>query len=254
MKKIILLLNIFLFFSSCEKVENDSNEVCTGDCTLIKGKVYTQSDIPLKNIAMKFKFQTNDPQNSNITLTRIISKVRTNNIGEYAMNFYLKDEELGEWTGSFTLNADKNTVPGTVFYADYFNLYETIYNILTRNVIIQRDLYIPTLKKVKIKLNNFNGSEQEDYFRVLTEVPCGYDTNSVNPETGNNHEYATIGLNKYQLNNYNNFTSKTFEVEFALNEMNFIVLGRMKNNVYTEERIPITVTSNTNQTFEYNYE
>ena len=254
MKKIILLINVILFFSSCEKVENDSNEVCTGNCTSVAGKVYTQSNIPLKNVAMKFKFQTNDLQNPNITLTRIISKVGTNNLGEYSMNFYLKDEELGEWTGTFTLNADKNTVPGNVFYEDYFNLYDVMYNILTRDVSIHRDLYIPTLKKVKIKLNNFNGPAQEDYFRVLVEVPCGYDTNSVNPETENNHEYATIGVNKYQLSNYNNLTSKTFDVQFALNEMNFIVLGRMKNNVYVEERIPITVTSSTNQTLEYNYE
>lgn len=94
----------------------------------------------------------------------------------------------------------------------------------------------------------------EDYFRVLAEVPCGYDSESVNPETGNNHEYVTIGLNKYQLNNYNNLTSKTFEIELALNETNFIVLGRMKNGIYTEERIPIAVTSQTNQTLEYNYE
>ena len=94
---------------------------------------------------------------------------------------------------------------------------------------------------------------REDWF-CGDGLSCGYDTNSINPVTGNNHEYATIGLNKYQLNNYNNFTSKTFEVEFALNEMNFIVLGRMKNNVYSEERIPITVNSTTNQTLEYNYE
>ena len=129
-----------------------------------------------------------------------------------------------------------------MFYEDYFNLYDQIYNILTRDVVIQRDLYIPTLKIVKIKLNGFNGLATEDYFRVLVEVPCGYDTNVVNPETGNNHQYATMGANKYQLNNYNNLTSKTFEIPLALNETNFIVLGRMKNNVYYEERIPIIVT------------
>lgn len=254
MKKIILLLNVILFFSSCEKVEDDSNEICTGNCTTLSGKVYTQGNTPLKNVAIKFKFQKQDPNNTNNTLTRIISKVRTNNLGEYNMDFYLKDEELGQWAGTFTLNADKNTLPGTVFYEDYFNLYDNLYSILTRDVSIQRNLYIPTLKKIKIKLNGFNGDTQEDYFRVLTEVPCGYDYVSVNPETGNNHEYATIGLNKYQLDNYNNLTSKIFEVEFALNEMNFIVLGRMKNNTYTEERISINVTSATNQTFEYNYE
>lgn len=254
MKKIILLITIILVFSSCEKIDDDSNLVCTENCTTIFGKVYTQYNTPLKNVAMKFKFQTTDPQNSNLTLTRILSKVRTNNLGEYSMNFYLKDEELGEWVGSFTLNADKNSVPSTVFYDDYFNLYDEIYNLLTRDVVLQRDLYIPTLKRVKIKLNGFNGPSTEDYFRVLVEVPCGYDRTNVDLVTGNNHEYASMGLNKYQLNNYNNLMSKTFDISLALNETNFIVLGRMKNNVYSEERIPINVTSATNQTLEYNYE
>lgn len=203
---------------------------------------------------MNFKFQKSDATNTNLTLTRIISKVRTNNLGQYTMTFYLKDEELGVWAGTFTLNADKNTVPSSVFYEDHFNLYHRLYNIETRDLSIQRNLYIPTLKKVKVRLNNFNGPAQEDYFRVLAEVPCGYDNNFLNPETGNNHSYTTIGVNKYQLNNYNNLTSKTFEIECALNEMNFILLGRMKNGVYTEERIPIVVTSQTNQTLEYNYE
>lgn len=254
MKKIyFIIITIFVLFS-CEKVEDDSNEVCYENCTSLSGKVYTQSNTPIKNVEMKFKFQKTDPENYNLTLTRVLSKVRTNNLGEYSMNFYLKDEELGEWVGSFTLNADKNTIPSSVFYEDYFNLYDDMYNIQTRDIAIQRNLYIPTLKRVKIKLNSFNGPATEDYFRVLVEVPCGYDRNIVDLETGNNHEYATMGLNKYQLSNYNNLSSKTFEIPLALNETNFIVLGRMKNNVYSEERIPIFITSATNQTLEYNYE
>ena len=253
MNRIYFIIAAFVLFS-CEKVEDDSNEVCSEDCTSLTGKVYTHSNTPLKNVAMKFKFQTVDSINNNIRLTRILSKVRTNNLGEYSMNFYLKDEELGEWVGRFTLNADKNTVSSSVFYEDNFNLYDNIYNILTRDVTIQRNLYIPTLKKVKIKLNGFNGPAIEDYFRVLVEVPCGYDRPGIDPATGNNHGYAIMGLNKYMLNNYNNITSKTFEVSLALNETNFIVLGRMKNNIYSQERIPIFITSATNQTLEYNYE
>lgn len=254
MKKTILVLTILLLFVSCEKIDDDSAEVCIADCTIVKGKVYTHSAIPLKNVAMKFTSRKSDSINFNITHTRIISKVRTNKLGEYNMSFYLNDDELGEWGASFSLYANKNTLPGSVFYDDYFNLYHSFYGIQERDVTMQRNLYVPTIKKVKIKLNNFNSPEQGDYFRVLAEVPCGFDTNTVNPETGNNHTYETTGLNKHQLNNYNNLKSKTFNVEFALNETNFIVLGRMKNKVFTEERIPIIVTSETNQTLEYNYE
>ncbi len=252
MKKSILVILASFLISSCEKTEDDSNLVCTQDCSEITGKVYTHSGIPLKNILMKFKFSKNG--SNNVRQTRIISKVKTNSLGEYAMNFYLNDEELGEWIGDFSLYADKNTVPGNLFYQDYFNLFDTMYTITNRDFSVTRNLYIPTPKKVKIRLNNFNGPEQEDYFRVLAEVPCGFDyDDSINPETGNNHKYATLGLNKYMLTNYNNLTSKTFEVDLALNERNYILVGKMKNGVYTQERISIDVTENSNQILEFNY-
>jgi hypothetical protein len=254
MKKYFVYFLLLFFIASCEKIEDDSDEICTIDCTTLSGKVYTQNNTPLKNVAMNFKFQKSDPENNNLTLTRILSKVRTNNLGAYNMNFFLKDEELGEWVGRFVLNADKNTLPSNVFYEDNFNLYDNIYNIQNRNIEIQRNLYIPTLKKVKIKLNGFNGPAIEDYFRVLAEVPCGYDRSNIDPITGNNHNYTITGLNKFMLNNYNGLTNKIFEIPLALNETNFIVVGKMKNNVYSEERIPIFITTNSNQILEFNYE
>jgi hypothetical protein len=170
MKRNYFVFIIAFILFSCEKVEDDSNEICNQNCTTLSGKVYTQNDTPLKNVEMKFKFQTNNAQNNNITLTRILSKVRTNSLGEYSMNFYLKDSELGEWVGSYILNADENTLPNGVFYEDKFNLFDNLYNILTRDIVIQRNLYIPTLKKVKVKLNGFNGPATEDYFRVLAMI------------------------------------------------------------------------------------
>lgn len=255
MRKIILLFVVNVFFFSCEKVEDDSNLVCTGDCTAIMGKVYTHSNLPVKNILMKFKFQEHSNVD-NLTHTRMISKVRTDNSGNYNMNFYLKDNEVGSDFGSFSLFPQENTIPGNVFYPEYFDLFARLYNIPIRNVTIQKNLYIPTLKKIKIKLNNFHGIAGDDYFRILVQLPCGFDNDILNPQTGNNHNYSYEGVNKYFLSNYDghNFTNKVFEVDCALNELNYIVLGRMKNNIYSEEIIPINVSANTNLTFEYNYE
>ncbi|MGV3697249.1 hypothetical protein [Flavobacterium sp.] len=253
MKKIILFLTI-LSFASCEKVEDDSAEACTSDCTSIVGKVYTHSDIPLKNVKLKFKFQKPDPAQPNLTLTRIISREQSNASGEYNMDFYLKDEEvLGEF-GYFSLYPEKGSIPGNVFYPEYFDLFATIYQIPNRNVSLRKDLYIPTVKKIKIKLNNFEGILQDDYFSVTSLVPCGFDKAEIDPATGNKHNYALFGLNKFSLNKYNNnFPSKMFDVSFALNELNYIKLGRMKNGIYTEEIIAINVDANTNQIYEYSY-
>jgi hypothetical protein len=254
MKKIILLLSVILFFSACEKVDDDSGLVCTQNCTSISGKVYTQGNIPLRNVMMKFRFRKSIGTNAHYN--RIMSKERSNNLGQYSMDFFIKNEELGEGVGSFDLYPDKTTLPGNVFYPDYSDLFYGMYDIMDRDFSLQKNLYLPTLKKVKIKLTNFHGVAQEDYFRILVHLPCGFDYDQIIPETGNNHNYSVLGANKYVLNKYgnNNVPDKVFEVDFALNELNYIVLGRMKNDVYSEEIIPINVTANTNTILEYSYE
>ena len=251
MKKIILLSSIILFFSSCEKVHDDSNLVCTTDCTSISGKVYTQGDTPLKNVLMKFRFQKSIGINA--LQTRILSKERTTNLGQYSMDFYIKDEELGEGVGGFDLYPDKNTLPGNVFYPDYSQLFYSFYDIENRNFSMQKNLYIPTLKKVKVKLSGFHLDAPGDYFNVEILLPCGFDLDEVNPETGNNHRYVNTGINRYSINQYANQPSKEFDVEFALNEPNYIKVRRSKSGVYSEEVFLVNITSNTNQPFEYSF-
>lgn len=251
MKKTILLSTIILFFSSCEKIDDDSNLVCSENCSSISGRAYTQSNIPLKNIVLKFRFQKSTGTNS--IYTRIISKEKTDNLGNYNMVFYIKDEELGTGVGGFDLFPQKNSVPTNVFYPYYFQLFYSSLQIDTRDFSLQKNLYIPTAKKIKVKLNNFNPISVDDYFSFEVLMPCGFDLDEINPETGNNHSYADTGINTYILNQNTTVSSKEFDVNFALNELNYIKVNRYKNGVYTEERIPINVTSDTNQTFEYNY-
>jgi hypothetical protein len=252
MRDIWLTLTAILFLLSCEKVDDESNMVCTNDCSTVSGKVYTHGDIRLKNVLLKFKFQKSTGQNS--IYTRIISKTKSNNTGQFAMDFYLKDEELGLLTGTFSLYPEKNSIPKSVFYNDYSALFCTAYDILSRDFILQKNLYLPTSKKVKIRLNNFQPITQDDYFRIIAFFPCGFDNEEVNPENGNNHNYTNSDPNKYVMSQYkNNVSSKLFEVDLALNEFNYLLIGKMKNNVYTEEILTLNVTANSNETYEFSY-
>lgn len=251
--KIISYAFLILFvFVSCEKVEDDSGLICTEECSSISGKVYTHSEIPVKNVLLNFRFHKSGGQH--LVLSRVISKQRTDKLGQFNMSFYVEDEEIGETSGSFELYADRNSIPNGLFYPSVFGLSNSNFDIQSRDYSAQRNLYLPTFKKIKIELKNFNPIAPDDYFSVMSMVPCGFDTATINPETGNRHPYSMYGLNKYVLNNYqNNSTSKLFEVHFALNELNFIVIRRMKNNAYTEEIIPIQVTINSNEVYQYNY-
>ncbi len=246
MKNIYIIIAAFVLFS-CEKVEDDSDLICTNDCTSVFGYAYTQNNVRLKNVVLKFRYQKNGGPGS--LYTRILSKEKTNSTGEYAMSFFIKDEELGAY---FDLYPAKNSVTSKVFYPEYYNLFSSI-NIENRNVSIQRNLYIPTAKKVKIELDNFTLNSNEDYFSFEVILPCGFDLAEVNPDTGNNHNYVNTGVNKYILNKNLNVPNKVFTINLALNELNYIKVIRMKNGIYTQETFPIFVAENTDGIIEFSF-
>lgn len=247
MKYFLVTVLSFLFLVSCEKVDDDSDLVCTSNCTSVSGIVYTQNNIRLKNSILKFRYQEHIGTGG--LYSRILSREKTNSMGEYSMSFFIKDEELGS---SFDLYPEKNSISDKVFYPEYYNLFTTL-NVENRGLNVQRNLYIPTAKKVKIELNNFSLISNEDYFSFEVVLPCGFDLEDVNPETGNNHRYANTGINKYILNQYTNMPSKVFEINLALNEINFINIIRNKNGSYTRETFPVFIDSNSNEVLQYTY-
>ena len=251
MKKYFVYFLFILFIASCEKIEDDSDLICTTDCSTISGKVYTQSNIPLKNVMVKFRHQKS--VGTYQLNTRLISAKRTNASGEYTMSFFLNDDELGETAGSFDLYVDQNTVPKNVFYPLYAHLFSGFWEIENRNFNAQKDLYIPTPRKTKIILQNFNSAVIGDYFSAEIILPCGFDKTEVDLETGNNHRYVNTGINKHIILQNMNITRKEFIIDLALNELNYIVLVRNENGIYSREVLPIFVTTDTSEVLTYNF-
>ncbi len=247
MKKIILLINVILLFSSCEKVDDDTNLNCIENCTHIEGKITTKDNLPVKNIQLIFRFQKSIGTNS--IYTRKIAKTKTDSNGNYSMDFYLKDEELGDsgpgWLNMFIV---QNSINGNLFYVSNICLFEDILPILDRNTSLVKNVYLPTKKEIKIKLKNFVKLQEGDYFEVQLYVPSGFEDNEFNGY-GNYFRYHTEAINKYRIN----IASQTFTIPAALNQTNYVVLVRMKNGVYTEETIPVSVDENSNTVLTYDY-
>jgi hypothetical protein len=246
MKKSIFCL-MFLILISCEKVENDANLTCAKDCTHIEGRIVTKDNLPVKDIGIVFRFQKNTGTYS--LYSRIIAQTKTDVQGNYSMDFFLKDEELGFSSGSFDLFIKQNSISESLFYPSNIYLFNSIYQIENRNVSLVHNVYLPTKKKIKIKLQGFLPPANDDWFEIRLYVPCGFDSPEVNTFYENFHRYETESINKYRLTS----ESQIFEINAALNETNYVVLVRRKNGIYTEEKIPILIDENSNSIFTYTY-
>jgi hypothetical protein len=245
MKKVILLFMSILFLS-CEEIDNDTNIVCTENCTHIEGQILTKDQLPVKNVELIVSFQKSTGTNS--IYTRKIAKSKTDVNGHYSMDFYLKDEELGESFGSLEIYMKQNTIASKYFYPNRFNLFEGL-NINYRNISLTKNIYLPTKKDIKVKLQNFTPIQNGDYFELQLYVPCGFENSEISSITGNYHKYVTKGINFYRLNS----PSQIFTIDAALDEINYVVLVRMKNGVYTEETITVSVDENSNTVLTYDY-
>src|SRR6476661_3388142 len=122
MRKVYFLLIVSMLIAACAERDDDSNDVCTASCTRIQGRVFTKENVPVKNAQMVFQFRKSTGTFSDYT--RVIAKARTDSNGNYAMDFYLKDEELGEAVGAFELYMTRASVPGNVFYHEDFSLWD----------------------------------------------------------------------------------------------------------------------------------
>ena len=249
MKKYILLVLLSLLVISCEEVDDNTNLSCTENCTRIEGRIVTEENLPLKNIELQFRFKKSTGTYS--SYVRKIAKTKTDANGFYSMDFFIKDEELGEESeGYFDLFINRKSIPKKSFSVNDIYLFSGFYSIEDRNTTFTKNAYLPTKKEISIKLQNFTPIQQGDYFEVQLYLPCGFDNSEISPFYGDYHRYVTESINKYRLNTN---LSQTYRIPAALNKVNYVVLVRVKNGIYSEERISLPVNENSNEIFTYDY-
>lgn len=54
---IIPLLLVAISFMSCDKEEDESDETCTSECTVIRGKILTSRELPLIGIETDVRYE-----------------------------------------------------------------------------------------------------------------------------------------------------------------------------------------------------
>ncbi|MEX0360726.1 MAG: hypothetical protein AB3N10_07015 [Allomuricauda sp.] len=167
MKDTIYLLLLAILAQSCDK--DDTDLTCISDCTLIQGQFLTAKGAPLKNVKVGVNYYRSQGIGSSI---RRIKKTSTDKNGNFKMQFYVNDDELGNVPGYFQFVYDYNGLDPDVFIGTDYNSYG-IGAIHSRDTIISLEFYNPKKAFITANLNGFNPIKPEDHYKLNSQIPAG---------------------------------------------------------------------------------
>ena len=252
MKNIFKIFVLIFIFTSCAKTEDDTNNDCTSNCTVLKGKFVSLNNEPVQNIKVSLKYIRS---NELAYYARKIVDTQSDQNGNFNKNFFIKDNELGTTDGYFQVDIDDSNIDVNK-YIRTNNLIGgfsavigfPIYSITNRDTIIDKTFYIPKKAYIKVNLNNFVVQQAGDLFVVQTLYPFG---EKIGLTPFLNSEYSTgfSGYDNWKATNINNL----FNVFVAEGENNVIRVLKRKNGVSTSEDIPIFIPSNNTIELTYNF-
>lgn len=243
MKTKILFFSLICFISllSCEK--DDTDEICTSDCTTIQGKIIRADNSGIEGVKVTFSYIISTPNYS----IRNIADAYTDQNGNYSMSGYIKDNEIGV-IRKFKITIDTLKVQSSLSN-DYLKTMEIQPDVLSRadNTVIEGfktrpetinvvDYIVPFKTDLTINLNNFEPIIDYDLFGFESKVEYGF----------RNQNVITMSANAHS-------TNTQFNIITGIGE-NEIKVRRIKNGevTYSTENIIITETpSNVSLNFEY---
>ena len=252
MKNFIKLF-LLIFITSCSKMENDTKDICTSNCTTISGKFVTLNNSPVANIKVSLNYHVSGGELGGGS-TRKIVNTQSNENGFFSKDFYLNDDEIGNSSpGYFNVDIDDSRIDGQK-YIRTSNLVGTtplsftIYSISKRDTTINNTFYIPTKAFIKVNLNNFIPQKADDYFEVQTLYPYGLE---IGENTFLDSPYSTgfSGYGLFRATKLNNLLT----VFVAEGEKNMIRISKRKNDENTLQDYPVFVPKNNTIELTYNY-
>ena len=254
MKKIIILL-LILNICSCSKTEDETNNICLSNCTILQGKFITTNNTGIEGIKVSLSYQSSGTLGS-FRYTRLIAETQTDENGNFYKEFYINDDELGETADGYfkidyddtNLDVNKYILSDNQIGTTTQILGEAIYSINSRDTIIGNTYYLPKKTHIKINLNNFVPIQEGDHFEVRTLYPFGA---NIGYNQFLDSEYATgfSGYDTFEATVVNN----QFNVFVAENENNVIRILKIKNGISTPEDYTIYIPTDNNIELTYEY-
>jgi hypothetical protein len=237
MKRILLLLISLIFFQSCEV--DDTDDICSKNCTSIIGKVIKADGAGIPNVKVTFSFEQFAPY----SYTRYIAETYTDENGNYELIGFIKDSELG-LSKSFRISLEVDPIensldgiylkPSELAHHTVPRFNEIIISgVENRNQIEIVDFIVPFKSAMTVHLNNFEPIENFDNFQFRCDVQYGFENQKIPIYFGEaeqmNQEFnftTGIGINSVKIYKVKNGLidyGETQEVIISENPSNIIL-------------------------------
>lgn len=254
MKNLIPVFIFFLTFTSCINKEDDTNDICTSNCTTLSGKFVSLNNQPVSNIKVSLKYIINGGELGGWSIRKIVN-TKSDQYGNFNKNFFIKDSELGNSVGYFQVEIDDSNIDinkyirtNNLIGEGYMDIGFAIYSITNRDTIIDKTFYIPKKTYIKVNLNNFVVQQPGDSFEVQTLYPFGEKIGS-NPLLNSEYSTGFSGYGNWTATNLNN----SLNVFVAEGENNIIRINRRKNGIGSSQDFLVNVPPNNTIELTYNF-
>jgi hypothetical protein len=238
MKKIALTLFVLLLFQSCETEVDDTDKVCSENCTSVIGRIARADNTGIPNVKVTFSFLQRAPYD----YVRHIAEAYTDNNGNYEIIGNIKDRELGT-NKEFKISVDIEQIEDALSnnFLKPSELLEEIGpkvdeiiipGVENREQIEIVDFVVPYRSDLTINLNNFQPIEQVDQFIFTNRVEYGFENQKIMVKYGRtetlNEQFSFttgIGINKLKISKFKNaiFETETQEVEITETPSNMVL-------------------------------
>jgi hypothetical protein len=210
---------------SCHKKDDDTSEVCTGNCTTLRYRFVTTDSIGIPGVKITLSHVKTSGAFS--SKRRIIGTATSNQFGIAEMSVFINDDELEPVENlmkHFEMTLDQKSINGNQFFV---RSYLDSPNIKRRDTLISYKYYFPIVNYITVNLNNFEPVKKDDSFYIQSE-------------------YGSNILNAISKNN-------SFKVKVAPKETNVLRIVRIRDGIQTDEYKELFVPLNNNITLDFDY-
>ncbi|WP_445712259.1 hypothetical protein [Flavobacterium sp.] len=252
MKKIIKCSVLILTFllASCYGTEDDTDNICNGNCNVFNGRVYTENNNGIPDVEITLSYTLNQ---IGANYERIIAKSKTDANGNYIIEAFIKDSEFN--VGFFHLTLDENKIESSIT-SEFYKPSELVNEVAprinecsfsdleNRNQITTIDYRIPYKTNFTVNLNDYNLTTPNDRFGVGNRIEYGfqrgYNRFLTKQSTATGFGYAD-GLN-------------TTLIIPAVYGENYLTIYKFKNGLVDNVFETITINNpNTSEPLNYSY-
>lgn len=225
MQKMIYILLLSFFITSCTGFVDDSDEICVTNCTYFTGRVTDSRAIGIANVTLSLRFY-----GSFFGYERLVAKTTTDKDGYYTLNGDLKelrddrvraekyDIEIDTASLNLALKGRNDVIkPSDLIHDGYFLIGSHIVELSSKDTTIQIPKFIvPSKSSIFITLTNFTPSDSTKSFFVTNKINYGFENNENNRRLSNLASHSAYA------------TTSTFVVK-AVVGLNIISARRWKN-------------------------